>query len=99
MSKKDYGVSDTSFLIGIVGNRLKAEITNEFLGLLKRIFMESDEIHILLIGEYPEYEEVFSDSIFKDRILYLGYQNSLIDVISIADLYLNPPRSGGELVH
>lgn len=91
----DFGINDNDFIITIVGNRLDHEITETFLVLLKRVLMIEQRIVIVFIGVFNEYESILKDEIFIGRTKYLGFQEDLVGVLSIMDLFLNPPRQGG----
>lgn len=90
-----YGISEEAFLLVVIGNRLRFDLTEAFKQILIQIFQLDRHIELLLIGEYSEYTKFFTDDIFCDRIHYIGYHDHLNDVIGIADLYFNPPRTGG----
>jgi hypothetical protein len=90
-----YGIAEDAFLIVMIGNRLEFDLTLNFKSVLKSMFELDQKIEILLIGKYPEYQQYFSDEIFADRIHNIEYHNHLTEVLGIADLYLNPPRTGG----
>lgn len=90
-----YGIKGDAFLIVIIGNRLSTDLTEQFKRTLIDIFSLDSSIELLLIGEYPEYINYFSDEIFTGRIHYINYHYRLSELIGIADLYLNPPRNGG----
>ncbi len=94
-NRKEFGIPEDNFVITIVGNRLHDEITPDFILILKRLLNMSSSISILLIGDYSNYYEYFNNDTFKNRVYCIGFQSDLVSVISIADLYLNPPRKGG----
>ena len=94
-SRTMYEIPEDRFVIAIAGNRLEKELTEGFIKYLSKVCLLDDRIAIVLIGSYPEYQKVFKNPIFKNRIHYMGYQNSFIDAITVADIYLNPPRKGG----
>lgn len=93
--RKEFGLPEDNFIITIVGNRLQDEITQEFIDILERIIRINSSISILFIGNYDNYSESFNKDTFKNKVFFIGYQSDLLSVISIADLYLNPPRKGG----
>jgi glycosyltransferase involved in cell wall biosynthesis len=90
-----YGIPEDEFVLSIVGNRLQFEITDEFVKALEQVLNIDNRISIMLIGEYQSYKEIFNAEIFENRIHSIGYQNKLASAIKMADLYINPPRSGG----
>lgn len=94
-SKKQFGFCDDDFLIAIAGNRLDSEITSEFLQVLKSILEFDAKISIVFIGCYNNYKEIIKDELFNKRTSFLGYRNDLLGVLSIMNLFVNPPRKGG----
>jgi hypothetical protein len=94
-NRKEFGIPEDNFVITIVGNRLQDEITPDFIMILKHLLDINLSISILLIGNYNNYYEYFNNNTFQNRVYCIGYQTDLVSVISIADLYLNPPRKGG----
>lgn len=94
-SRLDYGIDDNNFVIAIIGNRLDSEVTEKFLELLIKVLSIDLRIIIVFIGNFNNYDFIIEEEIFKERTKYLGYQNDLVGLLSIVDLYVNPPRSGG----
>lgn len=83
------------FLIAIVGNRLASELDEQFLSIMRTILKEIDTSDFVIIGKFDELKEKFVDGIFQNRVYFLGFQEKLVDVYSVLDLYLNPDRAGG----
>lgn len=94
-NRKEFNIPEDNFVIALVGNRLPLEITVELIRILENLLNNDLKISILIIGEYDNYQRSFSKQIFDNRIHYIGYQEDLVSVMDIADLYLNPPRKGG----
>ena len=94
--RKDFNIDDKDFVITVVGNRLDIEVNNEFKQLLRKILKISSRISIAFVGIFESYPSfVNEDEIFSTRTKFLGYQEDLIGVLGIMDLFLNPPRQGG----
>jgi glycosyltransferase involved in cell wall biosynthesis len=93
--RSQFQLSEEDFLIAFIGNRLSAELTEEFKTVLQQICLLDPKVKFLIIGSYPGYLNYFSEPVFQDRIYNLGYQEELPEIIGIADLFLNPPRNGG----
>lgn len=94
LTRIELGLPESKFLIAIVGNRLKMDIDNEFVQVMKSILEKVQNIAFVIIGVFDE-EEWFADEIFREHIYYLGYCSDLIGVYKVLDLYLNPKRAGG----
>lgn len=90
--KTDFGLPEDAFVACIVGNRLNEEMSDEFIHMLETIGKEKKELHLAIVGEC---RKDFFASEFKDKVVYLGYQNNLPDVLNVMDLFVNPIRKGG----
>jgi glycosyltransferase involved in cell wall biosynthesis len=89
-SRKEFNLPDDGFLVTIVGNRLSFEITKEFIQILNDILMIDPNIYLVFIGDINMLAEVDNK-----RAFFLGLQKDLIGVLSLMDLFVNPPRKGG----
>lgn len=92
LTRKAVGIPEDCFALCVVGNRLDGEMSEEFIYMLLRLVESSERFHVVLIGQCK-------DDILKemspDRYSLLGFRKDLIDVISLTDLFVNPPRQGG----
>lgn len=95
LTKKDLGLPEESFVIVIAGNRLDAEITEEFVKIMEQIIEIDKQICFAIIGNLDKIEEIFNPAVFHHKIFLLGYQKDFIEVLNVMDLFLNPPRKGG----
>lgn len=92
----DFNMGDEDFAITVVGNRLDTEVNNEFKQLLREIMQIDSRIYIVFIGKFESYPSFRNeDELFATRTRFLGYQEDLIGILGIMDLFLNPPRQGG----
>lgn len=94
-NRGELGLPENKFLIAIVGNRLDEEIDIEFVQLMQRIIQIEESAAFIIIGEVSGTKSYFSESVFQDRVFYLGYQEDLVGVYGVLDLYMNPKRMGG----
>lgn len=88
--KRYFNIPEKSFVICLVGNRLDSEISPEFESLLQRVIDRHQDIYVAVIGEMHRNLELQ-----ENRIIKLGFQMELIDVLKVMDLYVNPVRKGG----
>lgn len=95
ISRKELGLPEEQFLIAIVGNRLETEIDEEFVQIMKNIMKEYSCTAFVFIGAAGKLEKYFIDTMVEDRVFYLGFQQDLVSVYEVMDLYLNPKRMGG----
>lgn len=93
--KEDFGIPEDQFVIVIAGNRLDTEITEEFLKIIYRILDVNEKIVIAYFGECKGIESLVADSGHADRMYFLGEQEYFREALAMADVFLNPPRSGG----
>lgn len=94
-ARTDFALKNKDFVISIVGNRLDSEITDDFLLFLKKVLGIDPNIVIVFIGVYDHYNLLIEDKVFKDKTRYLGFQDDLLGILKMMDLFLNPPRQGG----
>lgn len=94
LNRKILGIPEDKFVIALVGGRLTDELTHDFIVELSRIFKE--DIHFVIIGIFEKYQyycEKFHG--FKENFTNLGFQDDVLAVLEVCNLYLNPPRTGG----
>lgn len=90
LQRSQYNIKENAFVLVVVGNRLDTEITKEFEDFLDKALELDNRINVAYIGDYSKYTQ-------KERTFQLGYQTDLAGAYHIADLFVNPPRSGGGL--
>lgn len=93
--RSEFNINEEDFLIAVVGNRLDIEVTDEFILLINRIIEIDSRISIVFIGIFESYPKICKNKNLINRTYYLGYQNDLVGVLEIMNLFLNPPRQGG----
>lgn len=93
-NRAQFGLSEDSFVISIIGNRLDDEISIEFLKLLNKI-VSATNVELLFIGEINDIDRIKNDIIHKERIHFTGYISEASEALKISDIYLNPERNGG----
>ncbi len=92
--KSDFSLPEDKFLIIVSGGRLTDEVTYDFLYEIREIF--NYNAHIVFAGKFDTYEQIISkDNILKENTTFLGFQDDMLAVTELCDLYINPPRTGG----
>lgn len=94
VNREERMIPKDCFLLGVAGNRLDSDLTDDFLCMLDGLCKE--DYRILIIGTCEKYEmlcERFPN--FKANCIHLPYQEDLESMLSLCDLYLNPRRQGG----
>ncbi len=94
--RKDFGLEEDSFIGCIVGNRLDAEIDDEFIRLVEKIIHTSD-IHLVFIGMVKDEDRITSKigDENKSKLHFIGHQMHAKAIIRLMDIYINPKRKGG----
>lgn len=92
--RKQFGLSEDSFVIVVVGNRLDDELSMDFLNLLNEI-NDIEDIHILFIGGVNDIDRIKGGMKNKDKIHFTGHLSGASEAIKLCNLYLNPKRKGG----
>lgn len=95
-TRKDLGIPENAFTFVAIGNRLGADITDEFVRMLMQI--KDDNWFIVFAGspEGFDYDKLCEK---HPEILnhsgFLGYVEDVLALLECCDLYINPPRLGG----
>ena len=71
------------------------EIDDNFMQHLFTILLKNSNIDLVIIGETKDIQSKFKQTIYGNRIHFLGYCKDLLGVYRVLDLYLNPKRTGG----
>ncbi|MCH5268414.1 MAG: glycosyltransferase [Lachnospiraceae bacterium] len=90
--RSDFQLPEDAFVITIVGNRLDDEMSKEFNQMLLELEQQIDDIYFLIIGPCKRKPLQTRD---KNKVKYVGFCKDLVDVVKLADLFVNPPRQGG----
>ncbi|WP_172257141.1 glycosyltransferase family 4 protein [Saccharibacillus deserti] len=96
MNREDYGLLKEDLVIAIVGNRLEQEIDTAFMENLDLLLESDPTLKIIFVGGFKEFHK-YAQTYKKvsKRAKNLGYQEDLMAVYSLCDIYLNPKRLGG----
>ncbi|MDX9796740.1 MAG: glycosyltransferase, partial [Arcobacteraceae bacterium] len=89
-------IDENKFIIALIGARLSAEMTDDFIKTVLFEIVSRNSVQILLIGgfdKFDTYSEAYPE--FKNNFLNLGYQDDILAVLDHCNLVINPPRSGG----
>lgn len=83
------------FIILVVGNRLDSEVSEEFVDILDVVLSAEPQVFVEFIGECNELKDRIGKKDNKDRYIFHGYARNLQEAMSVGDLFVNPPRTGG----
>lgn len=93
-TKKDFNLPLDKKILIIVGARLDKELDLDFIDLL--LSSLSLNTHILFAGYFDKYNEFSKNNeILKNNSTYIGFQDDILAVLELCDLYINPFRIGG----
>ncbi len=90
-TKKNFGIPEDSFTIGVIGNRIEKEVTEEFRDVMIKIIEQSPKAFFVFIGPF---EQELPEELDK-RSVRLGYRKDFMNCLKIIDLFMNPKRNGG----
>ena len=94
LTREELGLPVNKFLLVVVGIRLDAEVTDEFLKMLEMVYPYN--MHVVFAGEFERYEELCEqDEALRQHSTFVGYQKDILALMENCDLYVNPPRVGG----
>lgn len=96
-NKHDYGFKHDDFIMITVGNRLNAEVTEEFTNIVCSFLQDSPNTKWLIIGTntLEVIEKKYKQLILEKKIIFIPYEQHLFDLYNICDVYVNPFRKTG----
>lgn len=94
LSREELNLPNNQFLLVVVGIRLDTEVTEAFLKMLARTYKSGT--HVVFAGEFETYaQRCEQNEELKSHSSFVGYQNDILALMEVCDLYVNPPRVGG----
>lgn len=94
--REDLGLKDEDFVMITVGNRLDAEMDEEFIDYVMTFIMQNRDIKWLIVGpKCVKYLEEKYSKLIGDNVITIKYENDLPALYRICDVYVNPRRKGG----
>ena len=97
LQRREAGIPEDVFCLGVVGTRLLTECSDLFLEVLCRAAGKDTGIFVIFIG-LSEEEEAGLEKKLKgklERYRLTGMKDDLIEYLDLLDLFVNPPRVGG----
>ncbi len=94
ISREELGLPDDKLICIVVGARLNAEITDEFVEMMLSV---GEDVVFAFAGKFDEKYEYYSDKYdnFKNIAVNLGFSSNMMGIYSVCDVYVNPLRQGG----
>lgn len=94
-SKKEFNLPENKFLLAVVGARLNDEVTDSFIRMLVNTINQYNT-HVVFLGYFDKYDKYSeADETFSKNSTYLGFQEDVLGILELCDLYVNPLRAGG----
>ncbi len=94
LTKKALGLPEDKFLIFTAGIRLDADISDEFITAMEKLYDRN--IHMVFAGYFDEYGNICRRHPgLREHSTFVGYQDDILALTEIIDLYVNPKRVGG----
>lgn len=94
--RSDYSIKQNDFVMVTVGNRLDAEMDEEFIDYIAKFIMKNDDVRWLIVGpRHINYIQIKYSFLFNDKIIRIQYEEDLPALYRICNVYLNPRRQGG----
>lgn len=96
--KKELGTED-AFVLVTVGNRLVYDLSREFICFIVSLLQQNPCFVWLFVGaDIPDFLlQERARLKLHDQIIVRGYENDLVALYQICDVYVNPGRKGGGL--
>lgn len=96
IKRSDYSIGQNDFVMVTVGNRLDAEMDEEFIDYIVKFIMKNDDVRWVIVGpRHINYLQTKYDFLLDDKIIKIQYEDDLPALYRICDVYLNPRRKGG----
>lgn len=96
IKRSDYSINENDFVMVTVGNRLDAEMDEEFLDSIAKFLVDNEDNKWLIVGPRQiSYIETKYSFLLNDKIIKIPYEDDLSALYRICDVYINPRRKGG----
>ncbi|RLQ96776.1 glycosyltransferase family 4 protein [Falsibacillus albus] len=95
--RSKYGLTPDDFALATVGNRLDAEMTEEFISIMNDVLKKDHSIKWMIVGKgsFGDLRDACKDFIQNKQIIFVDYQRDLPGFYQLCDAYVNPFRQGG----
>lgn len=98
VERKKYSISEDSFLLASVSNRLKKELNCEFIDCIAGILNKYENMVWILVGldSFPYIQEQYEKLLQSGRIILWGYEDELITFYKRLDvsMFIYPEATG-----
>jgi len=97
--KAEFGWEDDDFIIITIGGRVEYELSVELMDRVCSMLKSNHQMKWLIVGsDKVEYLKMYYKELLSDnKIKFIKYENDLVGLYEICDVYLNPKRTGGAI--
>lgn len=96
LTRDQFGIPLDKVILAVPGNRLDAEIDDNFISMLLGI--TSDKYFVVFVGIFNDYDNYCKTfPALRNISVFVGYQEDFPAFIKLVDLYVTPQRVGGGL--
>ncbi|MCI8483299.1 MAG: glycosyltransferase family 4 protein [Lachnospiraceae bacterium] len=92
--RAEFGISEDSFVVGVIGNRLDIELTDEFIDVIENILQHTD-VHFIIVGGMRNNSKIEKKISKSERLHFTGFLDEGNQAIKLFNIYCNPKRTGG----
>jgi glycosyltransferase involved in cell wall biosynthesis len=94
LSRSQLNLPEGKFLMGVVGIRLDADVSTDFLNAMEKTL--DWNTHLVFVGKFDSYQMRCAQFPWlQEHSSYIGYQKDILAVWNCLNLYVNPKRLGG----
>lgn len=94
--RKDYKIRKKDFVLITVGNRLNVELSKEYIDIIISYLVNQEDIKWIIVGvKTIDYIVKKYKNLIDNKIIFIKYENDLLSLYRICDIYINPIRKGG----
>ncbi|MCL1999476.1 MAG: glycosyltransferase [Turicibacter sp.] len=95
-NRAEFGLANEDIVIVSVGGRLAYEITHNLAEQMCQLIRQNPHVKWLIVGiTSHDYITKHYQTIIGSNIIFIAYEEDLIGLYGICDIYLNPHRVGG----
>lgn len=96
-SRQEYGIKKSDFVMITVGNRLIYELDDSFLINIKELLRSNSQIRWIVVGNNlgEHFLNEMSYYIDNGQVIAWGFEDDLVALYRLCDVYINPERMGG----
>lgn len=94
-SRESINLPKDGWLICSVGNRMEAELDNEFLNMMDTIVGSIENAYYVIIGHVDDTNNIVSGLDNKEKFIITGQKVDASQIVRLCNLYAAPTRKGG----